>query len=119
MIAQLHLLLAWASVVVVIALVARAAWRALRGQPVGPAGDQLESVVLIVVLITIAGGLGLFVSGPGPKEGLHFLYGALAFGILPVARSISQRWDARRQSITIAIAALVVLVVLVRLFSTG
>lgn len=119
MIAQLHLLLAWASVLVVLALGVRAIWRASRGQAPGPTGDQLETIVLIVVLITIAGGLGLFLSGPGPKEGLHFLYGALAFGILPVARSIARRWDPRRQSIAVAVAALVVLVVLVRLFSTG
>ena len=119
MIAQLHQLLAGASVLVVVALGAEAAVRAWRGSPRGPFAERLESIVLIVVLIAIAGGIGLFVSGPGPREGLHFLYGGLAFGILPVAKSLTQKSSARRQAVGTLAAALVVLVVLARLFATG
>jgi hypothetical protein len=100
-------------------MVAEAAVRAWRASPAGRVSERLESIVLIVVLVTGAGGLGLFVSGPGPRESLHFLYGGLAFGILPVARSISKEARPRRQAIVTLAAALVVLVVLARLYATG
>jgi hypothetical protein len=106
-------------VLVVLAMAVDAAARAWRATPPGRISERLESLVLIVVLVTGAGGLGLFVSGPGPREALHFLYGGLAFGILPVARSLSKGARPRRQAVVTLVAALVVLVVLARLFATG
>ena len=72
-----------------------------------------------MILVAGAGGLGLLIGGSGPKEPLHLVYGVLAFGSLPVASSLTRSASPRRQALASLLAAVVMLVLLARLFQTG
>jgi len=72
-----------------------------------------------VVIIAAAGGLGLLLGGSGPRESLHFVYALLAAAALPVADSLARNAKPRRRAIVTAVAALVALVLIARLFQTG
>ena len=96
-----------------------AAIRAWRSQPPGPRVLLLRRVMLLVLVVTSAGGLGLFLAGGGPHEPLHLLYGALAIGSLPVADSLAREAGPRRRAIITLVAAVVLLVLVLRLFQTG
>jgi hypothetical protein len=112
-------LLAYASLIVVATIGLDAARRAWQRRPRGQLADRLEVVVLIALVITSAGGLGMLIGGSGPGEPLHFLYAILALGSLPVSNSLSRNASPRRQaSITLA-AAMVAIVLIARLFQTG
>jgi hypothetical protein len=103
-----------------VALVAlEAARRAWLRRPRGPLADRLEAIALIAIVIASAGGLGLLIEGSGPDETLHLLYAILALGSLPVANSLSRTASPRRQALITLIAALVGIVLIVRLFQTG
>jgi hypothetical protein len=119
MVAQVHGWLAYASVIAAAIVGLNAAWRAWQRRPRGPLAERLETAVLIAILITSAGGLGLLIGGSGPDEPLHFLYAILAFGSLPIAASLSRNASARRQALTTFVAATVVIVLIARLFGTG
>ncbi len=80
---------------------------------------QLEGLLTVVLVITAAGGLGLLVGGARPRELLHFIYGAIAIGAVPVADSLTRQADPRPRAIATLIGALVSLVVIARLFGTG
>jgi hypothetical protein len=80
---------------------------------------RLAGLVLLVVGVTIAGGLGLFVAGARPRESLHFVYAILAIGAIPVASSLAGRMSPRQEALTTLAAALVVVVLIARLFQTG
>lgn len=95
------------------------AWRARRDAPRGPLAERAEQILLLAIVVTAAGGLGLFVSGARPTETLHFLYAVVGLGLLPVTGSLSRRWRPRAQGAATVVAALVVLVVILRLFQTG
>jgi hypothetical protein len=96
-----------------------AAWRARRDAPRGRLAERAEQLVLLAIVVTAAGGLGLFVGGARPTETLHFLYAVVGLGALPVADSLSRRWRPRAQGAATVVAALAVLVVILRLFQTG
>lgn len=64
---------------------AESAWRAWRAQPRGRVGDWLQAALLIVVGVTIAGGLGLLIGSGQPQESLHLIYAVLTFGAVPLA----------------------------------
>jgi hypothetical protein len=117
--AQIHQLLAIASalaaVVVGIESALRVAGRSLPGQP--QAG--LERFLMIVLLITAAGGLGLLVGGARPREVLHFVYAVVAVGAVPVAGSLARGAEPRRRAIFTLVGALITFVVILRLFGTG
>jgi len=100
-------------------LIGEAAWRAWRHQAPSRTSRTLETIVLIVILVTAAGGLGLLTGGGGPHDSLHLLYGVLALGVLPIAGRFSRNSGARRAGIATALAGVVVLVILLRLFQTG
>jgi hypothetical protein len=119
MVAQLHGWLAYASVVLVGAVAIDAAWRAWSQRPPGVAADRLESIVVLALLITSAGGLGLLVGGSGPREPLHLLYAVIGLAAFPVASSLSGRASPRRRALITLVIAVVVLVVVARLFQTG
>lgn len=119
MVAQLHGWLAYASLILVAIVALDAALRARGGRRRGPLADRLEAVVLIVLVITSAGGLGMLIGGSSPAEALHLLYGILALGSLPVAQSLSRNGSPRRQASMTLVAALVVIVLIARLFQTG
>jgi hypothetical protein len=94
-------------------------WRAVRRLPPGPLASQLETITLVALVVAIGGGLGLFVGGARPAEALHFVYAIVALGILPLADSLSRNAQPRTRGGATVIGALVVLVVILRLFATG
>jgi len=96
-----------------------AGWRSWRGT--APAGwvERLDLAVVLILIIASAGGLGLLVAGSGPREPLHFLYAVLAVGCIPVADSLLRNASPRRRALVTAVAALVALVLIGRLFQTG
>jgi hypothetical protein len=63
-------------------------------------------------------GLLLLATGSRPKEGLHFLYAALALGVVPVTARLAAR-EPRRGGLYHALAGLLLLGVLYRLTTTG
>lgn len=75
--------------------------------------------MLLVLVVTIAGGLGLFVGGGRPREVLHFIYALVAFGMLPVVDLLARRMGPRGRAIATLAASLIGLGVIVRLFQTG
>jgi hypothetical protein len=96
-----------------------AGWRAWRATPVTRLGESLLGILLVAVGVTIAGGLGILVAGGSPREPLHFLYAALAFGAVPVANSLTRDASSRRRAVVTLIGAVVGFVVIVRSFQTA
>jgi Flp pilus assembly protein protease CpaA len=80
---------------------------------------RFEQLLTLVLVVTMAGGLGLLAGGARPREVLHFVYAAIAVGAVPVADSLSRHGDPRRRGIATCVGALVALVVILRLFGTG
>jgi hypothetical protein len=103
--------------VVVVGL--EAAWRAWHRAPRGLAGERLESLLLLALVVAVAGGLGLLAGGGRPREILHFVYSIVALGSLPVANSMARRAGPRQQALASLVGALVALAVIARLFQTG
>lgn len=95
------------------------ALRAVRRTPPGWFTARLEGVLLLALVVTSAGGLGLLVGGAGPREALHFVYAIVALGLLPLASSLARRFEPRRQGLATFLGALITLVVIARLFGTG
>jgi hypothetical protein len=119
MVAQLHLWLAYASLLGIAILGLEAARRAWRQRSRGVRSERLEALVLIAIVITSAGGLGMLAAGSGPREPLHFMYAILALGSLPLANSLIRNAEPRRQALVTLAAAVVALVLITRLFQTG
>jgi hypothetical protein len=104
----------------VVALVGiEAGWRSWRGTPRAGWVERLDQALILILIITSAGGLGLLVAGSGPKEPLHFVYAVLAIGCMPVADTLLRKASPRRRALVTAVAALVALVLIGRLFQTG
>jgi hypothetical protein len=93
--------------------------RAIGRVPAGAAAARLDGLVLLLVAVTAAGGLGLLVGGARPRELLHFVYAMVALGALPISTSVSAHSEPRRRGIATAVAALVTLAAIARLFATG
>jgi hypothetical protein len=104
---------------VVVPVGIEAAWRAARQAPSAIWAGRFEALLLLVLAVTIAGGLGLVAGGGGPREALHFVYAVLAIGALPVASSLTQRAGPRARALATLAATLVILIVIARLFGTG
>ncbi|HYU50585.1 MAG TPA: hypothetical protein VEO91_11740 [Candidatus Limnocylindria bacterium] len=107
--------------VAVVAVVVGIAWSVVVTR--NPAlGDRrfirFQAFAVVLLIVVSVAGLGVLISGPQPKEGLHLVYAAIAMALLPLARSFVPATD-RRSGIA-ALAAFVVLgFVLYRLFATG
>jgi hypothetical protein len=95
------------------------AWRAWRARPPGRLADRLDGLLLLAVVVTSAGGLGLVVGGGRPSDALHFIYGLVALGIVPTAAYLSRQASARQRGMATTFGTLVALAVIVRLFQTG
>jgi hypothetical protein len=106
-------------VLVVVLVGLEAAWRAVRGSPRGGPAERLQQVFVLALVISAAGGLGLFAGGGRPREVLHFVYAIVALGALAIADSISRRAGPRQRAIASLVGALVALAVIARLFQTG
>lgn len=116
---EIHRLLG--QLVLVLALLS-AAWAAVlvaRGRP----GSQLFIVNLgwtvAAALLAAIVGLLLLIGGPGPSDPLHLLYGALAVAALPGAALVAAGRPPRERAIVVLIGAVVLLIVVLRLFQTG
>jgi heme A synthase len=64
-------------------------------------------------------GLLLLTQGVHPKEGLHFVYGIIVAGAVPVAYVYSDQKDVRRDIIIMIIAAAAVIGAAIRALATG
>lgn len=64
-------------------------------------------------------GLVLLVGGERPAQGLHFLYGPLAFVSLPLASGLSRGGAARREAWLLAAGFLAALLFAFRALGTG
>jgi hypothetical protein len=116
---SLHMALALASAAVLVSAGLEAGSRAWRRVAPGRLSGRLAALALLVLVITSAGGLGLWIGGAAPHEGLHFVYAILALTILPIVGTTFATAPARRRGIAVAVAAIVALGAIVRLFQTG
>ncbi len=64
-------------------------------------------------------GVLLYVTGPGPSDPLHLLYGALALVALPGAAFVVSGRPARQRAIVLLVGSIILLILVVRLFQTG
>ena len=119
MIHALHLFLAWASAAVVALAGLEAGFRLARNQKPGTLSARLAESLLLILAVTAASGLGMFVVGARPHEILHLLYAALAFAAIPVTDMFAGRLSPRARALARIVAALIALVLIVRLFMTG
>lgn len=75
--------------------------------------------VFLAVAVAVALGTATFVSGVPLRDGLHVVYGVLALGVLPGAMLIASGRPGRQRSIVAAVSAVVLVILLARLFQTG
>jgi hypothetical protein len=119
MIHTLHLFLACASAAVVALAGLEAGVRLARNRKPGPLSARLAESLLLILGITAASGLGMFVGGARPHEGLHLLYAGLAFAAIPMTDMLAGRLSPRVRALATTVAALIGLMLIVRLFMTG
>jgi hypothetical protein len=126
---QLHLALGLAAVAIGIGLAVDGLRRLLAAPPTaaqarGPGAvptwqDRLRTAFVLVIVITAAGGLGLYLGGARPRDGLHFVYAVVALLVLPAGDWVAARRGPRTAAVAALVTALVALVVIWRLFQTG
>ena len=75
-------------------------------------------VVALMGAQVLIGGL-LWVQGRRPAESLHLLYGAIAFAVLPAAANFAFEAPPKGRAAVMAVAAIVALFLIWRLFATG
>ena len=119
MIRGFHWFLAIASVVMMTLVGLEASMRALLKRPPGALATRIAGIVLLLLGVTVASGLGMFLGGAHPHKELHFMYALLAFGAIPVANALGSRGSPRKCALTTVVGAFFGLVVIVRLFVTG
>lgn len=116
---QLHTWLAVACALVIVVVGLEAGRRAWRRSLPDETTRRLEMLLLVLLLVTIAGGLGLLVGGAHPREILHFVYAIVVFGAVPIATALSARASPRTRGLAGLAGAIVALIVVARLFGTG
>jgi hypothetical protein len=116
---DLHVALAWATASAMAAIALEAGVRTLRGRGPGRLAEAGLGVALVLIGMTAAAGLAMLVRGERPSEWLHFLYTILVFGLIPMADSFTARAAPRARGLARLAGAMVALVVIARLFSTG
>ena len=112
----------WLAVGAVVAALIGIAWSLVlvaTGRPGGQRYEQTQAGVVAVFVIAAASGGLLLITGARPKEGLHFIYAAVALAVIPLARSFLGRTTPRRASGLLLIAFVVLGAVTFRLFTTG
>jgi hypothetical protein len=115
----LHWFLAIASVLIMALVGLEASRRALLNRPPDAMAARLTGLVLLLLGVTAASGLGMLVAGVHPRKELHFVYALFAFGAVPVANALGSRGSPRRRALITAGGALFGLVLIARLFMTG
>jgi hypothetical protein len=116
---DLHVLLALASVAAIGLVAIEGAVRLVRPRPPARAASVGLSAVAILLGMTAAGGLALLAGGQRPKELLHLVYALLAFGLVPLADSLTAQASPRRRAAARLLGALIAAGVIARLFATG
>ena len=120
MLKELHIWFAILTTLTVLIATVEGAVRAIRQSPAGPATSRTGIAVLISVGLAAAAGVALLITHHHPKEWLHLLYAALAFGLIPFADNASISLETNRKKGLYRFAGGVVcLLVLTRLFVTG
>jgi len=120
MLKNLHIVLAILTTLSVLGATVEGAVRTIRNTPAGNAAWRTLVAVLISAGVTAVAGVALLISGEHPKEWLHLLYAALAFGLVPFADNASISLpNNRTRGLYRVVGGLVCLVVLTRLFVTG
>jgi hypothetical protein len=114
----LHLVLALPALAAMLVVTGEAAVSTVSGRPPGKLASA-GSNVLLVLLMTAAGGLALLVAGHRPNQSLHLMYAVVAFGLTPLAGSLTARAPPRVQALARLFGAAIALVAMVRLFQTG
>ncbi len=117
--AGLHGLLAVVSAVIIAFTGVEGAVRAWVRRPAGTIAARATALALILLGMTIAGGLGLWLSGYRPHESLHFVYALLVFAIIPIAGRLSSQALPRTQGLVSVGAAMLALGLIARLIATG
>lgn len=64
-------------------------------------------------------GIGVAVTDHAPEDPLHIVYGVLAVGVLPGAAFVASGRAGPRQAFVWAIAGIVLVIIVLRLFQTG
>jgi hypothetical protein len=117
--AQLHLWLAVACALLIAAAGAEAAVRLFRRTAPGRLAERVDQVVLLALVVTSAGGLGVVAGGGSPQSSLHYVYSVVALGLLPLVSTFTRGRSARVRASATLVASIVALVVVWRLFQTG
>ena len=85
--------------------------------------DRVFRIMLIVVaglgVLQVLFGALLYLQGERPAEGLHFVYGVIVLGAIPVAYVYSDQKNVRRDIIIMCIAVVAVIGAAVRALMTG
>ena len=118
--ADVHGLLARVVLVLAVVTVAWSAIIVAGRRSIRPA--LVGALVWIVILVIATGLLGVAdAAATGvPSDPLHIVYGILAAFVLPGAWAIARtRPDPRRTALVVAIASVVQVILVVRLFQTG
>lgn len=120
MLKGLHVLLAILTTASVLTATGEGLVRVVRKTPAGNAAWRTLVAVLISAGLTAVAGVALLINGEHPKEWLHLLYAALAFGLIPFADNASISLpNNRTRGLYRVTGGLVCLIVLTRLFVTG
>jgi len=74
-----------------------------------------------VVVLAVAGLLGgyMALTGRGPSDGLHLVYGVFAVATIPVAAFAAAGREPGRRMATWTVAGVVLVILVLRLFQTG
>jgi hypothetical protein len=73
----------------------------------------------LVVGLAAVLGVGSAVANRAPRDFLHVVYGVLAVGVMPGAALASGGRSGQRQTVVWAIAGIVLVILILRLFQTG
>lgn len=87
------------------------------GRPGRLAVDRAILVAIAAVILAIGSGLLLLAVGGRPVDALHFVYAAAALATLPIARFAGA--FAGRRALAVAVGAVVLVALVVRLAQTG
>jgi hypothetical protein len=104
--------------------------QAAPGLPEQPQGSDRVSMLrrIFRILLQVTAGLGvlqavfgglLFLQGERPAEGLHFVYGLIVLGAIPVAYVYSDQKQVRRDIVIMSIAIVAVIGAAIRALATG
>lgn len=81
--------------------------------------DRLVRLFEALLVVQVAIGALVYLSGVRPAEGIHLLYGLVILAALPLASSFASDAPPRPRSAVLTVGGLVVLLLAWRLLSTG